>query len=521
MTKKINNENVKRAPIVVVMGHIDHGKSTLLDYIRTSNIVGGEAGGITQHIGAYEAQYTNSSGEKHNITFLDTPGHEAFCSIRERGAQAADIAILVVSAEDGVKPQTIEAYNEIKKTKIPFIVAINKIDKANANIDKTKQSLGENEIYVEGWGGDIPCVPISATKGTGIAELLDMIVIMSELANLNYNPQNKATGIVIESELDSRKGIAATLLIKDGSITTGSFVIAEDSFAPIRFIEDFRGEKIATAYASMPVVILGWNKIPQCGSKFTIVDTKKEAEKITESFANKINQKKTTNVPLPEIAADKIKPGTNEESGVITLSVAIKADAIGSLDGIKHELRKIKNDKVSLHIISLGIGAINENDIKLIESDPSIILVGFHVDTDKKAQSIIERSAIPLNIKTFNIIYELTQYVLDCLLTKVPKEYEEIATGRAKVLALFSKEKDRQVIGGKVETGIITSGNEVRIIRRDSEIGRGKIRELQEKKARTGEVAMGHEFGVMVESKIEIAVGDRIEAVKTIEKNNV
>ena len=529
------------------MGHIDHGKSTLLDFIRKTDIVAGEAGGITQHVGAYQAEHISADGKKHPITFLDTPGHEAFCSIRERGAQAADIAILVVSAEDGVKPQTVEAYKAIQAEKIPFIVAINKIDKPNADINKTKQSLGENEIYLEGWGGDIPNVAISALKGTGVPELLDMVILVAELADLKTDPAKPAEGVIVESELDNRKGISATLLVKDGTLKTGTFLVAGDAYAPVRFIEDFKGVKIDSATASMPVRILGWTKIPDCGSDFITINTKKEAEKMIEEFVleHVIPAKDSTvaaqltasSASLPSGGLRRASPalasgdggakegesfaGHNaskkeDDSKIVFLPLIIKADVIGSLQGINHEFEKIKHDKVRIKIVTEGIGDINENDVKTAMSDPEIIVIGFNADPDRKAASLIERS--PVTVKTFKIIYELTEFVRDALMAKVPKEYIEESTGRAKILAIFNKEKDRQVIGGKVETGTISSGNDVKVIRREVEIGRGKIRELQEKKQRVSEVAEGHEFGVMVEAKVEIAVGDRIEAVRTVEK---
>jgi len=513
------------------MGHIDHGKSTLLDFIRKSNIVAGEAGGITQHVGAYEVEHISSDGNKHEITFLDTPGHEAFCTIRERGAKAADVAILVVSAEDGVKPQTIEALNEIKNAKIPYVVAINKIDKPNADINKTKQSLGENEVYLEGWGGDIPNVSISSLNGEGISELLDMVILISELADLKTDPDKSAEGIVIESEMDTQKGIQATLLIKNGTLGIGTFAVAGVSYTPIRFIEDFKGQKIDRAIASMPVIVSGWNEIPVCGSTFTIVDTKKEAEKLVE--VNKISVVAPSSArrnafvrfaKSPFVAAcdggddnkSAIDSEENTETEIISFPIIIKADVIGSLDGVKHELAKIKHDKVQIKVVSEGIGDINENDVKIAMGDPNITIIGFNSMPDKKVVAVIEHNSV--NVKTFKVIYELVQFVRDSLLAKVPKEYIEESIGLAKILAIFSKERDKQVIGGKVVTGTILTGNEVKIIRRDAEIGRGKIRELQEKKMRTGEVREGHEFGVMVEAKVEIAVGDRVEAVKTVEK---
>jgi translation initiation factor IF-2 len=533
MPNKSKQNRIKRDPVVVVMGHIDHGKSTLLDYIRKSNVVSGEAGGITQHVGAYQAEHISSDGKKHTITFLDTPGHEAFCSIRERGAKAADIAILVVSAEDGVKPQTIEALKVIQIEKIPYLVAINKIDKPNADVNKTKQSLGENEIYVEGWGGDIPCVAISALNGTGVSELLDMVILVSELADLSYEPNKPAEGIVIESERDSRKGISATLLIKNGILKTGAFIVAGNAYAPVRYIDDFKGEKIESAEASAPVRVVGWNEVPTCGITFNIVKTKKEAERAIESYIKTESSSILVADTFPPRAINRSAPlrlapgsvdssieddSTDEKPIIVSLPLIIKTDAIGSLEGVKHEFAKIKHDKVEIKIISEGIGPINESDVKTAMSNSDIILIGFNAKPDAKASAMIERSAIPIKIMNFSIIYELTEFIRTTLLSKVPKEFIEETTGRAKILAIFSKEKDKQVVGGKVETGILYSGNEVKIMRRAAEIGRGKIRELQEKKMRVSEVAEGHEFGVMVEAKTEIAVGDRIEAVKMVEK---
>jgi len=536
MPTSTNKNLINRPPVVVIMGHIDHGKSTLLDYIRKTKVVDGEAGGITQHVGAYQATCTTQDSKSHAITFLDTPGHAAFCNIRERGAQSADIAILIVSAEDGVKPQTIEAYNNIKDSKIPFLVAITKIDKPNANIDKAKTSLGENEIYVEGWGGDVPCLTISSITGEGIPELLEMIVLMAEVADFKTDPNAKAEGIIIESTLDTRKGISATLLVKDGTLKEGVFVVSENSYSPVRFIEDFKGEKIKQATASMPVRILGWITIPACGAIWTIVETKKIAEEMIENHKEEvvrlrdIQRKEDSKKRLEDernVAKAKLaNPGNtiatntpNSETKVenVILPIIIKADVIGSMEGVKHELNKIHHDKVELKIVSEGIGDINENDVKTAIGNPNIIIIGFNSKPDKKTSALIERLSTAVTVKTFNIIYELSEFINQTLIAKIPKVYAEEVSGSAKILAIFSKDREKQVVGGKVEKGIINSGNEVRIIRRGSEIGRGKIRELQSKKIRVTEVAEGFEFGTMIEAKMEIATGDRVEAVKTVE----
>lgn len=488
----------KRPPIVVVMGHIDHGKSTLLDYIRKSNIVAGEAGGITQHLGAYEIAHN-----KNSITILDTPGHEAFCSIRERGAQVADIAVLVVSGEDGVKPQTVEALKCIQAEKIPYIVAINKIDKSGTNVERTKQSLAEHEIYVEGYGGDIPVVPISALTGVGVPELLDMIMLVADLADLKANPDIPAEGMVIEAGLDNRKGIFATLLIKNGVLASGMFVVAEDAYAPIRILEDFQGKAIKSATFSSPVRITGFNKIPSVGAGFITLKNKKEA-----------NEKAGMFTPIEKPVTNSIK--RDEKDTTIYIPLIIKADATGSLDGIRHELAKIKNEKVELKIVSESIGDINENDVKTAQSNSSITIIAFNSKPDAKAKSILERSTV--RVESFDVIYNLIEFVKNLVISKVPKEYIDEVSGIAKVLAIFSKSKDKQIIGGKVQEGTLLIGSEVKILRRDAEIGRGKIKELQQQKAKTGEVREGYEFGTLIESKMEIAIGDKIQGFRVVEK---
>lgn len=506
MDENINPNLIKRPPVVVIMGHIDHGKSTLLDYIRHANVVAGEAGGITQHLGAYEVEHKTSEGKEGKITFLDTPGHEAFTAIRQRGAKVADVAILVVSAEDGVKPQTLEALKSILTEKIPYIVAINKIDKPGANIEVTKASLAENEVYVEGFGGDIPVVPISALKGDGIPELLDMILLVTDMQYLEADPTALAEGTVIEAKLDSKKGISATLLIKNGTLESGQFVVAEGAMSPVRIFEDYKGKTIKKATFSSPVKVIGFNKIPTVGSIFTTVKNKKEAEGLAESFNQKLTSLKNTIVRR------------DENDTTVIIPIIIKTDVIGSLEGIKHELAKIKNDKVKIKIVSESIGDINENDIKIVQGDPSIIIVSFNSKPDAKTQALVERSTI--QIKSFDIIYNLVNFLKETILSKVPKEYIDEASGTAKILAVFSKSKDKQILGGKVQQGTIKIGSEVKILRRDIEIGRGKIKELQLQKVKASEANEGYEFGCMVESKIEIAQGDKIQGFITVEKIN-
>ncbi|MES3031165.1 MAG: translation initiation factor IF-2 [Patescibacteria group bacterium] len=494
---KASGATSTRPPVVVIMGHIDHGKSTLLDYIRKSNIVAGEAGGITQHLGAYEVPHGDGK-----ITFLDTPGHEAFSKIRQRGAKVADVAVLVVSAEDGVKQQTLEALKSILEVKIPYIVAINKIDKPGADVERTKQSLAENEIYVEGYGGDVPVVPISALKGTGISELLDMVILVTEMSDLKATASVTATGTIIEANLDAKKGISATLLITNGTLSSGMFVVSEDAVSPVRIFEDFKGVAIKSASFSSPVRVIGFNKVPNVGAGFVSCSNKTEAEEMANAY--KLASK---NAP---------KEVRREAEGTIIIPVIIKADVIGSLDGIKQELAKIKHEKVVLKIVSEGIGNISETDVKTAQGDPNITIISFNAPPDSKARNLLERTTV--KVEQFDIIYKLIEYVKDALTVRIPKEYISEITGTAKILALFSKVKDRQILGGKVQTGSISVGAEVKIIRRENEIGVGKIKELQQQKAKTSEVREGYEFGAMIESKVEMAEGDKIQCFVVVEK---
>lgn len=498
-------QNMKtRPPVVVVMGHIDHGKSTLLDYIRKSNIVAGEAGGITQHMGAYEVAHATGK-----ITFIDTPGHEAFGSIRTRGAEVADIAILVVSAEDGVKPQTLEAYRAIQSAKLPYIVAINKIDKPEANIERTKLNLSENEIYLEGYGGDISFVPISALTGAGVPELLDLVNLTAEMNDMKADESALASGAVIEADLDSQKGVSGTLLIKNGHLKTGMYIVAEDTYAPVRILQDYLGKSITYATFSSPVSVVGFNKIPPVGAKFIAVENKKVAEQMAADF-------KPSSIPKTAAGGHGGSYTSAGNSAKISVPIIIKTDAVGSLDGVHHELAKIQQDKVAIKIVSEGIGNVSETDVKTAQSNPEIIILAFNAKPDSKAKSILERSTV--NIREFSIIYELIQFIKDTVAAKIPKEYIEESIGKAKILAIFSKNKDKQIIGGKVQEGFIALGADVKVLRRDAEIGRGKVKELQQQKARSEEVATGFEFGALVDSKIELAVGDKIEAFKTVEK---
>lgn len=494
MTKSITS----RPPVVAVMGHIDHGKSTLLDYIRKTNVAQGEVGGITQHLSAYEITVPYQ-GENRSITFLDTPGHAAFTGMRERGADIADIAILVVSAEDGVKTQTLEALNTIRNANIPYIVAINKIDKPEANIDRAKQMLAENDVFVEGYGGNIPWVGVSALKGTGIDELLENILLIADLEEFSAETSKMAEGLVIESNLDPKRGITATIIIKNGTLKRGNFVVAGKAIATTRIMENFLGQNIDSVPPSGAVRLVGFDSLPEVGCSISVFDKKKDAEKF---ISNKENSDQNNQVQRFN-NGDKVVP------------IIIKTDVYGTSEAIEKELKNIEIEGLRIKIISKGIGPISENDIHLAQTDKEAIVLGFNVDIDSRAK--IANENINATIKTFNIIYELTEWIKEELEKRRPlKEVKEVV-GRARVLKVFSQQKDKQVLGCKVEAGVITDGSKVNIIRREFNLSSGKIIELQQAKQKVKEVQEG-EYGMMVECKTEIAPGDILEVFNLVTK---
>ncbi len=500
------NTNQKRPPVVSIMGHVDHGKSTLLDYIRKSNVVDKEAGGITQSITAYEVTRDTKDGPQ-KITFIDTPGHEAFAGMRERGASTADIAILIVSSEDGVKKQTVEAYKQIVAAGVPFIVAITKIDKPQANVERAKISLAENEIYLEGYGGNISYVPISSKTGEGIDELLDLIILTADVAGLEGDSETLATGTVIEAYRDPKKGISATLIIKNGSLSTGMFVAVGEAFSPVRMLEDFSGKKITEATFSSPVRIVGWNLAPKVGGTFVCFSSKKSLEAHLERIAE---EKSGRPVIVP------MGPRRPEEGAKKILPVIVKADVLGSVEAIEHEIKKIQNDRVVVKVVHASIGDITESDIKTAGGGTETLVVGFNVKADGQAKAMIERLGI--TYATFDIIYKLTEWLEQKVIEARPKVKTEEVTGKAKILKFFSATKDKQIIGGKVIDREMTLGARVRIVRRETVIGEGVVRELQQAKSKTSSVAEGFEFGAMIDAKMELAPGDVIEAFAVVEK---
>jgi translation initiation factor IF-2 len=485
-----------RPPIIVIMGHVDHGKSTLLDYIRNTNIVAKEAGGITQHISGYEVEH---AGKK--ITFIDTPGHAAFSGMRARGAKVADIAVLVVSAEDGVKTQTIEAHKSIVAAGIPFVVAINKIDKPNANVERTKQTLAENNIYLEGWGGDTSFTPISAKTGDGVNDLLDLLLLTADVADLKGDHSAPAKGVIVESKMDPKKGATATVIITDGTIKKGEYVVVAGAWAPLRMIESFVGKSVDSATFSSPVRITGWNEVPSVGTEIHIVATKREAETLATELKNApVKTDKNAKTAKKEIVDNR----------AVTLPLIVRADVAGSLEAIEHELAKIHHDRVKIRLISKGVGSISENDIKLAaggtQEGAQPVVIAFTVKTDNQAASLALQKKV--TVHSFDIIYKLTEFVEALVAERAPHIDVKTELGRVKILRTFSVQKDKQVIGGRVETGKIVSGAKFYILRRDHEIGEGSFIGLQQMKVESKEVAEGLDCGIQAQSKVEIAERD-------------
>ena len=505
--KNATAQQIERPPIVAVLGHVDHGKSTLLDFIRKSNTVAKEAGGITQHVAAYEVERekidpsTALRVNKH-ITFIDTPGHAAFSAIRARGATAADIAILVVAADDGVKAQTLEALKSIRDAGTPFIVAINKIDKPTANLERTQASLLEQNVFLEKFGGDVPWAAISAKTGEGVEELLDLILLVAEMEGFTGDPSAPAKGYVIEAHRDQKRGLAATLIITDGTLRSGMAVLAGRALAPVRIMENHAGKAISEATFSSPVQLIGFDALPEVGEEFHAYMTKKEAEAAR---------------PAPLLAGNK-QPAktvlTEGEVGPFAMPVIIRADASGSLEAILQEVSKLGDEHARVRVVQSGIGTISENDIKAaIASDSTATVIGFNVGIDAIAMALALQHGI--RIETFPIIYKLTEYLEELLGTSTPKRLVEEIIGRARVLKQFSSRKDEQVIGGKVSEGHLLRGGAVRVMRRNAEVGIGKIKNIQANKEDVARIETDREFGAQIAAPFEIVQGDLLESFTT------
>lgn len=489
-----------RPPIVTVMGHVDHGKTSLLDYIRKARVVEREAGGITQHIGAYQTTINDKK-----ITFIDTPGHEAFTAMRARGAQVTDIAILVVAADDGVMPQTVEAINHAKAANIPIIVAINKIDRPAAQPDMVKQQLAEHGLLTEDWGGDTICVPISALKGENIDDLLEMVLLVAELEELKANPNRPAEGVIIESKLDKGRGPVATVLIKNGSMNVGDPILAGPVCGRVRAMFDDKGKQVKKATPSMPVEVLGFSDVPNAGDFVQVLEDEKEARQIAERRRQYI-QEKTLNVDSRVSLEDlyqQIQQGEVKE-----LNVIIKADVHGSIEALRDSFQKLGNEEVSVKIIHTGVGAINETDVNLANASNAVI-IGFNVRPDANARRIAEEENV--DIRTYRVIYQAIEELKDAMSGLLAPELKEEVTGRAEVRDTFRIPGVGVVAGLYVTEGIINRNSQVRLLRDGVVIYEGNIASLKRFENDVREVKEGFECGLGIEGYNDIKIGDELE----------
>jgi len=491
----------KKPAVVTVMGHVDHGKTSLLDCIRKSKVTETEAGGITQHIGAYTV---NVNGEK--ITFLDTPGHEAFTAMRARGAQITDIVILVVAADDGIMPQTEEAINHCKAAKVPIIVAINKIDRPGANIDKVKQELTEFGLVAEDWGGDTICVPVSAHTKEGIDTLLEMVVITAEMLELKANPSRHAKGTVIEAKLDKGRGPLATLLIQNGTLSTGDSIIVGSTYGRIRAMFDDKGNKIKTAGPSIPVEILGLSEVPAAGDRFNVVKDEKTARNMAETRKSKSREEhfQSSNRVSMENLYSQIQEGSVKELGVI-----VKADVQGSVEAVRQSLEKLSTDNVKVRVIHSGVGAITETDVVLAAASNAII-IGFNVRPDNNAVIIGEKEKV--EIKTYRIIYDALDDIKAAMVGMLDPVYKEVVLGRVEIRQIYKVSNVGTIAGSYVLTGKITRNSSVRVLRNGIVITESTLASLKRFKDDAKEVAAGYECGLSVEKFNDIKEGDIIEA---------
>lgn len=472
-----------RPPIVVVMGHVDHGKSSLLEAIREDfRITAKESGGITQHIGAYEVEH---QGKK--ITFLDTPGHEAFSAMRARGAKIADIAILVVAVDDSVKPQTKEVIKQAQKAEIPIVVAFNKIDVPGANIEKAKNELAQNDILLEGMGGNVPFVETSATTKQGISDLLDMLLLVSEMEELKGSPEGVASGVVIESHLDSKRGPVATLLVRNGKLSIGDAIGTSSAAGKVRILEDFKGNSIPYAIPSMPVAVLGLEALAPVGEEFSVFDSLEEAK---------------TGVQI------KDKEQVILDSKTETVNIVLKADVRGSLEAVEESLMALPQDKIAFKLIKTEAGDITENDVKLARSGGAMIL-GFHTKVPAFVVQLAEREKV--RIETFDVIYELIERARKLLEGSLKEEVVRTNIGSLRILAVFRTDKGKQIVGGEVFRGEARKRAEVEIIRNEEIVGKGKITGLQRNKQEADSVPQGEEAGLLYEGPEKIQEGDVLE----------
>ncbi|MGI5998568.1 MAG: translation initiation factor IF-2, partial [Lutispora sp.] len=490
-----------RPPVVTIMGHVDHGKTSLLDAIRQTNVIATEAGGITQHIGAY---MVNVEGRK--IAFLDTPGHEAFTAMRARGAKVTDIAILVVAADDGVMPQTVEAINHAKAANVTIIVAINKIDKPGANPDRVKQELTEHGLLPEDWGGDTICVPVSAKKKIGIENLLEMVLLVAEMQELKANPNRKAKGTVIEAKLDKNRGPVATVLVQNGTLNIGDFFVVGNTHGKVRTMIDEKGKNIKKAGPSTPVEITGLSEVPDAGDIFIAVEDEKIAKQISDKRKEKYreehlqsSQKISLDDLFSQIQAGKVKE----------LNLIVKADVQGSVEAVKQSLERLSNDEVKIKAIHGGVGAITETDV-MFASASNAIIIGFNVRPQPAAITLAEKDKV--DIRLYRVIYDAIEDIESAMKGMLEPEYKEVVLGHAEVRAIFKASSIGTIAGCYVTDGKINRNNDIRVVRDGVVIHEGKISSLKRFKDDAKEVNTGFECGISLEKFNDIKEGDIIES---------
>ncbi|MFM7045788.1 MAG: translation initiation factor IF-2, partial [Ilumatobacteraceae bacterium] len=493
-----------RPPVITVMGHVDHGKTTLLDRIRNANVVAGEAGGITQHIGAYQV---DKDGRK--VTFLDTPGHAAFTKMRARGAQVTDIVVLMVAADDGVMPQTIEAINHAKAAEVPIVVALNKIDKENADPQRVYAQLSEHGLVPESWGGDTIVVEMAAAQGIGVDEMLEQLLVVSELEELTANPTGRAKGVVLEANLDVGRGPVATVLVDKGELKVGDPIVAGAAWGRVRAMIDDKGQQVRSAGPSTPVQVLGLQSVPHAGDEFRSSDDEKTARTVGEAREQRLRLKNQRGdarvqrgVKLEDIFS-QIQAGE-----VATLNLVIKADVQGSLEAVTESLRRLERDEVKLAFVHRAVGAINENDISLAATT-NATLIGFNVRPDRKARDLAEAEGV--EIRTYEIIYKLLEDIERAMVGMLAPEFEEVVTGEAEVREVFRVPRIGAIAGCYVRSGTITRGSKVRFLRDGTIIWKGSIQSLKRFKDDAREVREGFECGVGLSDFQDLKPGDLIE----------
>ncbi|RBP59946.1 translation initiation factor IF-2 [Alkalibaculum bacchi] len=492
---------MKRPPVITVMGHVDHGKTSLLDAIRHTSVTSREAGGITQHIGAYTVQINNES-----ITFIDTPGHEAFTAMRLRGAQITDIAILVVAADDGVMPQTVEAINHAKAAKVPIIVAINKIDKESANPDRVLQELTEHGLIAEAWGGDTICVPVSAHTGEGIDTLLEMILLSAEMLELKANPKRLAKGSVVEAQLDKGRGAVATLLINTGTLRIGDIVVSGTTYGKVRAMVNDKGKRLKSAGPSAPVEIIGLSEVPEAGDEFYVVKDDKTARQVSEMRKHYLKDqqvKKSAPLSLDDLY------NQIQEGAVKDINIVIKADGQGSVEALKQSLFKLTNDEVRVNVIHDGVGAISESDV-LLASASNGIIIGFNVRPGANVSKIAEKEAV--DIRLYRVIYDAIEDVEAAMKGMLDPEFKEVVVGTAEVRETFKVPNIGIIAGIYITDGKIARNNDVRVIRDGIVVQEGSISSLKRFKDDAKEVVQGYECGLGIEKFNDLKEGDIIEA---------